>query len=116
VAGYFLKGFLVFVPVAATIGIVKWAIEFIDGLMPFDIAGLGLIVLLLLIMLTGFLASNYIGKRFFELVDKLFNKVPVVKLLYSALKDMIQAFVTTATFMPFGDLRTISYTNLQYCE
>lgn len=92
-AGYFLKGFLVFVPVAATIGIVKWAMEFVDGLMPFDIKYLGLVVLLILIVLTGFLASNFIGKRFFELVDKLFNKVPVVKLLYSALKDMIHAFV-----------------------
>ena len=90
--GYFLKGFLIFVPVAATIGLVKWAMGFIDNLMPFDIAGLGLVVLLILIMLTGFLASNYIGKKLFDLLDKLLNKVPVVKLLYSALKDMIQAF------------------------
>jgi len=90
--GYFLKGFLIFVPVAATIGLVKWAMGFIDNLMPFDMAGLGLVVLLILIMLTGFLASNYIGKKLFDLVDKLLKKMPVVKLLYSALKDMIQAF------------------------
>ena len=90
--GYFLKGLLIFVPVAATIGLVLWAMGFIDDLMPFKIPGMGLVVLILLIILTGFLASNYVGSKLFSLVDKLFNKMPVVKLLYSALKDMIEAF------------------------
>lgn len=90
--GYFLKGLLIFVPVAGTIGLVEWAMGFIGDMMPFEILGLDLVLLLVLIMLTGILASNYIGSKFIGLVDKLFQKVPVVKQLYSALKDMIEAF------------------------
>jgi len=92
ITGYFLKGLLIFVPVAATIGLVGWAMGFIDDLMPFKIPGMGLAVIVGLIFLTGFLASNYVGSKCFALIDKLFNRMPIVKLLYSALKDMIEAF------------------------
>ena len=77
--GYFINGFLVFVPFAATVGLITWSMEFIDGLMPFDVPGVGLGVLFILIPLTGFLASNYIGKTLFDLLDKLLNKMPVCK-------------------------------------
>jgi len=46
--GYFINGFLVFVQAAATICLVKWSMEFIDGLMPFDVPGVELVVLFLL--------------------------------------------------------------------
>jgi uncharacterized membrane protein len=65
---------------------------FIGDIMPFEVLGLDLLLLLVLIMATGILASNYLGNKLFSLVDKLFQKVPVVKMLYSALKDMIEAF------------------------
>ena len=89
---YFINGFLIFVPVAATIGLVKWTLDFVGSMMPFESEGVGLLVLLLLIFFTGFFASNYLGKRLFELVDRLMTKMPVIKLLYSALKDLVQAF------------------------
>jgi len=38
------------------------------------------------------LASDFIGRRFFTLIDGLFIKLPVVKMLYSAIKDLIEAF------------------------
>ena len=83
--GYFLKGLLIFVPVAGTIGLIQWALRFIGSLMPFSMLGLDLLLLLVLIMATGILASNYLGSRLISHVDKLFQKVPVVKMLYSAL-------------------------------
>lgn len=89
---YFINGFLIFVPVAATVGLVKWAMEFTDGLMPFEAPGLGLVVLILIVFATGFLASNYLGKKLFELLDQFLNRVPVVKLLYTGIKDMVEAF------------------------
>ena len=45
-----------------------------------------------LIFMIGFLASNVLGKRLFALVEKVFTGLPLVKLLYSAVKDMIEAF------------------------
>jgi len=89
---YFLKGLLVFVPVALTVFTIVLAFTKLDGLLKIPIPGLGLLITILFIILIGFLASNFIGKKFFTLIDGLFTKLPVVKMLYSAIKDLIEAF------------------------
>ena len=89
---YFLKGLLVFVPVALTVFTIVLVFTRLDSLLKIPIPGLGLALTILLITLIGFLASNFIGKKFFTLIDGLFTKLPVVKMLYSAIKDLIEAF------------------------
>ncbi len=89
---YFLKGLLVFVPVALTVFTIVLAFTKLDGLLKIPIPGLGLVITILLITFIGFLASNFLGKKFFTLIDALFTKLPVVKMLYSAIKDLIEAF------------------------
>ena len=96
IAKYFVRGLLIFVPAALTIFAVIWAFTTIDGifrsLFRINIPGLGLVVILVLIFVIGLLASNFIGRKFFSIIDKLFAKVPLAKLLYSASKDFIKAF------------------------
>ena len=89
---YFLKGLLVFVPAALTVFAIVFVFTKLDGLLKIPVPGLGLLITILLITLIGFLASNFIGKKLFILVDELFSKLPVVKMLYSAIKDLIGAF------------------------
>jgi uncharacterized membrane protein len=89
---YFLKGLLVFVPAALTVFTVVIVFTKLDGLLKIPIPGLGLVITILFITLVGFLASNFIGKRFFAIVDALFTRLPVVKMLYSAIKDLTGAF------------------------
>ncbi len=89
---YFLKGLLVFVPAALTVFAIVLVFTRLDGLLKISIPGLGLVITILFITLVGFLASNFIGKKFFTLIDGLFTKLPVVKMLYSAIKDLIGAF------------------------
>ncbi|MHC5061405.1 MAG: DUF502 domain-containing protein [Planctomycetota bacterium] len=89
---YFLKGLLVFVPAALTVFAIVWVFTTIDGLLKIPVPGAGLVITIVFIGLTGFLASNFIGNKFFTLIDRLFNKLPVVKMLYSAIKDLIEAF------------------------
>ncbi|RLI98441.1 MAG: hypothetical protein DRP08_08140, partial [Candidatus Aenigmatarchaeota archaeon] len=64
----------------------------LDGLLMLPIPGLGLAITIAVITLVGFLASNFIGKKFFALVDRVFSKLPVVKMLYSSIKDLTGAF------------------------
>lgn len=90
--GYFLKGLLVFVPAAVTVLIIVAAIKKFDSLLHFPIPGMGLLATIAFITLIGFLASNYFGGKIFALVDRLFTKLPVVKMLYSSLRDLIIAF------------------------
>ena len=89
---YFLKGLLVFVPAALTVFAIVWVFTKLDSLLGIPIPGVGLVVTIVLITVVGFLASNFIGKKFFSLLDGLFTKMPVVKMLYSAIKDLIEAF------------------------
>jgi len=90
--GYFVKGLLVFVPAALTVFTIVLVFTKLDALLKVRIPGLGLVIIIVFITLIGFLASNFIGKKFFTLIDMLFTKLPVVKMLYSAIKDVIEAF------------------------
>jgi len=45
-----------------------------------------------LITLIGMLGSNFVGRKLFELIDGIFTRMPLVKLLYSSLKDFTGAF------------------------
>ena len=90
---YFLKGLVIFVPIALTVFLLIWAFTSLDAVFPDSFPpGLGLLLTVLLIVLIGFVASNFLGRRFFALVERVFTGLPLVKLLYSAVKDMIEAF------------------------
>lgn len=93
---YFVKGLLIFAPAALTVFALVWVFTGLDSifrsLLKIEIPGLGLLLTLVFIVLIGFLASNFLGRTFFGLIEKVFTKVPLVKLLYSGVKDMIEAF------------------------
>ncbi|MFH1718186.1 MAG: DUF502 domain-containing protein [Planctomycetota bacterium] len=95
-ASYFIKGLVIFVPMALTVFVIVWAFTSLDSVfrdrlrLPFP--GLGLLITVALIFVIGFLASNFLGRKLFALVERVFTGLPLVKLLYSAVKDMIEAF------------------------
>jgi len=92
---YFIKGLLIFIPIALTVFLLVWAFGSLDkllrDLLRIQLPGLGLLLTVVLIFVIGFLASNFLGRKLFELVESVFKKVPLVKLLFSAVKDMIEA-------------------------
>jgi len=90
---YFVRGCLVSVPLAVTGWIVWGTLSFVDRLLPFAIPGVGLVVTLSLVTLVGLFTSNVIGKRVFQLTDRALSGMPLVKLLYTSIKDLIRAFV-----------------------
>ena len=90
---YFVRGCLVLVPLAVTGWIVWGTLSFVDRLLPFAIPGVGLVVTLSLVTLVGLFTSNVIGKRVFQLTDRALSGMPLVKLLYTSIKDLIRAFV-----------------------
>ena len=94
---YFLKGLVIFVPIALTVFLLIWAFGSLDTLFHNMLPeksppGLGILLTVVLITIIGFIASNFLGKKFFALVERVFTGLPLVKLLYSAFKDMIEAF------------------------
>jgi uncharacterized membrane protein len=90
---YFVRGCLVLVPLAVTGWIVWTTLRFVDQILPFGIPGVGLIVTLSLVTLVGLFTSNVVGKRVFQITDRALSGMPLVKLLYTSIKDLIRAFV-----------------------
>lgn len=104
---YFVNGIITIVPIGLVLYVVVQVFEFLDNLLgrylrekiPY-IPGVGLLFTLLLITLTGWLATQYFSRSLIELVDRLLNRIPVVKSLYSIIKETIQSF--------FGEKRSFS--------
>ena len=90
---YFFRGLLVFVPAVLTIAIVVLVFRTVDAWMGLPIPGAGFLATVTLIVVVGALASNFVTKRLFELVEGVFRRLPFVKLLYSAIRDVTDAFV-----------------------
>lgn len=115
---YFMQGLLFITPVAITIYVVYAIFVKVDGFFRFDIPGLGFLLTLLIIIFVGFLASNLITSRLVGLVDKLFARLPLLKMIYSSVKDLIGAFVgdkkgfnkpVSVNLMPGSDVKVLGF-------
>jgi len=93
IVAYFLRGCLVTAPLGLTIYIVWLVLSAIDQILPFQIPGIGLLVTLALITLIGVLTSNVVGRSLLDVAESILRKLPLVKLVYTSIKDLVSAFV-----------------------
>lgn len=92
-ANYFFQGLLFLVPIAVTLYVFYTTFRIIDGWIPLPVPGLGALVLIGAITAVGFLISTFFAGQITRFVDKIFGNLPFAKLLYSAVKDLLGAFV-----------------------
>ncbi len=99
VRSHFITGFLVLVPVLATIDIASWFVDIVDRtarkyipteLLPFDFIGLGLIIALVVVFVMGVLANNFIGKWLIEQVDIVLRKFPIFGGVYGSIQQFLE--------------------------
>ena len=98
---YFVTGLLIWVPLAIT----AWVLSLIAGiadqslrllpesmhphyLLGFDLPGTGVVLTLLIILITGLLAANFIGQRLVSWWEKLLARIPVVNSIYNSVKQV----------------------------
>ena len=93
IINYFLQGLLYIVPISVTLYVVYWAFNKIDGILPFQFPGLGLIVIIALITLIGFTGSVIIASPINSFFQKLLKKAPLLQTIYSSMKDLMRTFV-----------------------
>lgn len=92
ILGYFLQGLLYTLPIVATIYILIQAIVFVDGIIPVEVPGLGLLIILISFTLIGYFGGAFITSSIFNF-DKILDKVPLLKIVYTSIKDLLSAFV-----------------------
>ena len=90
---YFLQGLLYIVPITVTLYVVYWTFQKIDGILPFQFPGLGLIVIILLITLIGFVGSAIIASPINSFFQRLLKRAPLLQTIYSSVKDLMSTFV-----------------------
>lgn len=92
----FLNGLLVLSPVVVT-GWILWELfVLVDGLLPLPktvAPGIGFALVVAAVIAVGILTSNLLATQFVALSDRLLGRVPFVKLVYTSIKDLTEAFV-----------------------
>jgi uncharacterized membrane protein len=98
---YFFKGLLFIAPAFLTIYIVYLVFTYIDDFtqrivsdyIHFHIKGLGIITMLVLITILGFVGQSIVFSPLHGFTDRIFRNAPIVKTLYSSIRDLLTAFV-----------------------
>src|SRR5215469_12465790 len=98
---YLLTGLVIWIPLGVTIFVFKFFIDYMDTavtllphgwqpyyLIGFNIPGLGVIMVMVVLLLTGFVASNYLGRTLLRLGAELLENIPLVRSVYSAAKQI----------------------------
>lgn len=98
---WLLAGLLVLAPLIITLWVLDWVVSTLDGtlrilpsqwhpdqLIGFHIPGLGVIFALLVVLIIGALASNFIGNRLVTWWHALLHRIPVVRSIYSGVKQV----------------------------
>jgi len=107
---YFVAGLLVWVPVGVTYFVLKFFVGTIDQtllLLPQEyrpeilfgrhIPGLGIVLTILVLIVTGVLAANLVGRRLVSISERLLNRIPLVRTVYSAAKNFAEVLFTDSS-------------------
>ncbi len=91
---YFLQGLLILGPVSITVYFIYLVFASIDNILRpvINIPGIGFIIIVLFIVLTGYLSSFFVMGRLLSLLNRFLEKTPGIKLFYSFLRDFFEAF------------------------
>jgi uncharacterized membrane protein len=104
---YFIKGLLIVVPLGAAFLLIFWAVKSIDDALnlsgmlwtdpetgkPVYIPGLGILNVLVIILIAGILVTNVVTEPIKRWFYRWLNRLPLLKFLYSSIKDLTEAFV-----------------------
>lgn len=99
---YFLAGVLVLLPVIITVYILAFAFNLVDGMLRSIIQyiagryipGLGFLIIMVLILLAGVIGTNVVGRKLLHAGEHLLQRVPVVKSIYTAIKQVMEVLAT----------------------
>ena len=100
---YLIAGLLVWLPLAATILVLRGLVGFLDrtllllpeayrpdALLGFHIPGLGVVLTFLVLLITGVIAANLFGKQLVRAWEALLDRIPLVRSIYSAVKQLAE--------------------------
>ncbi len=105
---YLIAGLLVWLPLAATVFIIKLVVDLLDltilllpveyqpeALLGFSVPGLGVILAISILIITGMLAANLLGRQLVGLWESLLSRIPLVRTIYNSIKQITTTVLTS---------------------
>lgn len=105
---YLLAGLVVWLPILMTFVVLRFIVDILDNtvaLLPnnyqpeylfgINIPGIGVAFSLALLLITGLIATNFLGQRLFSWGEAILTKIPLVSTIYNATKQVIQAIFSS---------------------
>lgn len=104
---YLIKGLLIVLPIALSIFIVIWAVTTVDSWLNVNnilgvdpntgasrnIPGLGLALVIAIILTAGIFVTNFVTEPMYSWFQRILDRLPILKFIYSSIKDLTEAFV-----------------------
>jgi uncharacterized membrane protein len=108
---YFFQGLIILAPIVITAWAVLSLFNYVDGILPNllhvlfpdlvklnpqgdpeKIPGLGFLVVVIIVLLVGYVSSLFFVSKFVDLFDRVLEKTPGIKIIYTTVKDFLEAF------------------------
>jgi len=100
---YLVAGLLVWLPLVATLYVIRLLVRWMDqsllllpdqfkpdNLLGFHLPGVGVLLSLIILLLTGLIAANLFGRKLVGLWERLLSRIPLVRSVYSAVKQLVE--------------------------
>ena len=101
---YFFTGVVVLIPIGFTLYLSKFLINLSTKLiptginpnsyLPYSIPGLEIILTVIFITIIGGLSLSFLGRKFLQILDDLFKRIPILRTIYSAIGQMTESFTS----------------------
>jgi len=113
---YYVAGILVLAPTALTLWVVWKLFTFFDDILGgqlrargISVVGLGFVLLNVLLLVLGFIATNFFGRRLFGLWDRLMNRVPLINKIYATLRQIAELLLGPSRVGSFGRVAIVEF-------
>jgi len=101
----FIAGIVVLIPIGITLYLTLFIIRISENIiprelnpnnyLPFNVPGVEILIALFFITLIGWLSLSFLGKKFFEFLNNILKKIPILRTIYSAIGQMTESFTKT---------------------
>ena len=102
---YFFTGAVVLIPIGVTLYLSLFVIKISSKILPeelnpnnylnFEIPGMEIIISIIFITFIGWLSLSFLGKKFFEIFNNIFTKIPILRTIYSSIVQMTESFTNS---------------------
>lgn len=109
IRNYLFAGLLVWIPIWVTLVVITFLVDLMDGtlallpkayrpeqLLGYHLPGLGLLLSIIIVFVTGIVATNFFGRRLVNFGESIVSRIPLVRTIYHAVKQVMETIFSSS--------------------